>query len=89
MNHCVQVVGYAFAEAGNGEDKHSGDNHSGDEHNSGDSHDREDRNLGSGSRDNDVSYDGTLADPLCSRFDIELYSLVFGFVFQTKQATGL
>lgn len=58
VNHCVQVVGYAFAEAKNG-NGHSGDRDSGDEHGSGDSRDDKDRNLGSGdSGDKDVSYDG-------------------------------
>ena len=57
VNHCVQVVGYAFAEVDNGGDENSGDRNSGsgDEQNS---HDNEKRNLGSGSGDNDVSYEG-------------------------------
>lgn len=59
VNHCVQVVGYAFSESENG-GSGSGDRNSGDERNSGDSNDREDRNLnsGSGSGDRDVSYEG-------------------------------
>lgn len=50
VNHCVQVVGYAFAEA----EQNSG---SADERNSG-SNDQEDRDLASGSGDGDVAYDG-------------------------------
>ena len=57
VNHCVQVVGYAFSSSEGG-NSGSSDRKSGDEHNSGDSNDREDRNLGSGSADKDVSYDG-------------------------------
>jgi len=55
VNHCAQVVGYAFAEAGNGSDENSGDRNSGDEQQS---HNSQDRNLGSRSGDNDVSYEG-------------------------------
>lgn len=62
VNHCVQVVGYAFAEASNKNGGGSGDHNSGsgDQQNGGDSHDNGDRNLGSGSGsgDNNVSYDG-------------------------------
>lgn len=57
VNHCVQVVGYAFSSS-EGDNSGSGDRNSGDEDNSGDSNDREDRNLGSGSGDKDASYDG-------------------------------
>ena len=62
VNHCAQVVGYAFAEAYNGNDENSGDGNSGsgDEQNSGDSQDNKNRNLesGSGSGDNNASYEG-------------------------------
>jgi hypothetical protein len=51
VNHCVQVVGYAFAET----ERNSGDD--GRESGSGDANG--DRNLASGSADSgDVSYDG-------------------------------
>lgn len=58
VNHCAQVVGYAFAE--NGGYGGSGDNKSGsgDQQNSGNSQDNDNRNLGSGSGDNNVSYEG-------------------------------
>jgi hypothetical protein len=53
VNHCVQVVGYAFSESsGNG--GQSGDSNSGDNENSQDSHDR---NLGSGDGEGG-SYEG-------------------------------
>lgn len=52
VNHCLQIVGYAFAEANDGENENSGD-----EGNSG-SGDNQDRNLGSGSGDGNVSYEG-------------------------------